>query len=140
MKGDPLPASDHVLRHCRTGDPKVEADGSLSGVFPSAFEPDADGISVTWIEFFEGSPVEQLVAARVAMNCGRRLRESNRLAKLNVRAIRGLGKSVGVFHDPIDEPEKENNGHSLITGIGRDDDDLLNRLTKCVSGLELAKI
>src|ERR1700728_2846656 len=118
MKGDDLPSSDHVLRQCRQGDLKYDPDGTIRGVFPDALQPDEDGISVTWLEFFEGSPSEQLTAARAAMNRGRRLRVSNRLARLNVGYVLSVGislrRSVSVVHDPIEAPaEKENLGHSL---------------------------
>src|SRR5438045_2650945 len=95
MRGDALPGDDHILRHCRTRDLKCDPDGTIRGVFPHAFEPDEDGISVTWMEYFGGSVTEQLVAARAAMNRGRKLRASNRLAKMKVSAILGAGETVG---------------------------------------------
>jgi hypothetical protein len=148
VKGDPLPSTDHVLRHCRKGDLKWDyPGGTIRGVFPDAFEPDADGISVTWLEYFGGNSDDQLTAAREAMDRGRKLRLSNRLARLNVGAIVEAGtrvrKAVVVTHDPIDEPpEKENKGHSLIEGVATDDDDLRNRLANIVlaSHLEPAKL
>lgn len=146
MRGDKLPPEHHVLRHCRKGDLKCE-DGVIRGVFPDAFESDDDGISVTWMEYFGGSPDEQLGAARTAMSRGRRLRESNRLAKLEIDAILAAGKAIkrtlSVVHDPIEQPpERENLGHSLIQGITPDDDDLRNRLANIVTpaDLEPAKV
>jgi hypothetical protein len=118
-------------------------------VFPHAFECEADddGISVTWMEYFAGSPLEQLVAARAAMSRGRTLRASNRLAKLNVGEILAAGNSVkkplSVVHDPIEQPlEKENLGHSLILGVAYDDDDLRNRLANLIThdDFEMAKV
>ena len=142
MKGDALPSEHHVLRHCRKNDLKCEPDGTIRGVYPYAFDPDEDGISVTWMEYFGGSPAEQLITARAAMDRGRRLRESNRLAKLGVGTILVAGKAVGrilaVVHDPIEEPpEKENMGHSLIQGIAAEDEDLRNRLANSVSSADL---
>ena len=141
MKGDDVPPAHHVLRHCRQGDLKVE-DGTIKGVYPDAFEPDDDGISVTWMEYFGGSPIEQLAAARAAMDRGRRLRASNRLAKLKVSAILAAGEAVkrvlSVVHDPIEQPpERENLGHSLIGGIATDDDDLRNRIANGVLPADL---
>jgi hypothetical protein len=147
MRGDPVPPEHHVLRHCRKGDLKCDPDGTIRGVFPDAFEPDEDGISVTWMEYFGGSPAEQLEAARAAMDRGRRLRASNRLAKLKVSMILAAGKAVkrvlAVVHDPIDQsPERENLGHSLVQGITADDDDLRNRIANGVlpDDLELARV
>lgn len=147
MRGDPLPLEHHVLRQCRRGDLKTEADGTITGVYPDAFEPDDDGISVTWLEYFGGSPEAQLLAARDAMNRIRRLRESNRLAKLNVGSVidasAHLGRAVAVTHDPIEEPpDRQNLGHSLITGVLAEDDDLRNRIAMAVlaGDLELAKL
>jgi hypothetical protein len=147
MRGDAIPPENHVFRHCRKGDLKWDPDGTIRGVFPDAFEPDEDGISVTWMEFFGGSPAEQLEAARAAMDRARRLRASNRLAKLKVSTILAAGEEVKrvlfVVHDPIEQPqERENLGHSLIQGIAVDDDDLRNRIANGVlpADLELAKI
>jgi hypothetical protein len=123
-----------------------EENGEIRGVFSHAFESDDDGISVTWLEYFAGSSEEQLMAARQAMGRGRTLRASNRLAKLNVAAIvaagKGVRKPLSVIHDPIKQPtEKENLGHSLIIGVGSDDDDLRNRIANIVNpaDLEMAK-
>ena len=148
MKGDPLPPSNHVLRHCRQRDLKRDGpDAPVRGVFPYAFEPDEEGVSVTWMEYFGGSAPEQLTAALAAMERGRRLRAGNRLAKLRVSAILAAGRSVEkvlrVIHDPIEAPpEKENLGHSLIQGIAADDDDLRNRIANVVrpEDIELAKV
>jgi hypothetical protein len=125
---------------------KVE-NGTIRGVYPDAFEPDDDGISVTWMEYFGGVPAEQLVAARAAMDRGRRLRESNRLARLKVNTILTAGAAVkrtlSVVHDPIEQPlERENLGHSLVQGITTDDDDLRNRIANSVlpTDLEPAKV
>lgn len=142
MRGDALPLEHHVLRHCRKGDLK-EQDGVIRGIFPDAFEADDDGISVTWIEYFAGTPGEQLSAARTAMGHGRTLRESHRLAKLNVKTIVEAGRSIkrelSVIHDPIEQPPEEKNlGHSLIKGVASDDDDLRNRLANIVTASDLA--
>jgi hypothetical protein len=147
MRGDALPPEHHVLRHCRKGDLKCDPDGTIRGVFPDAFAPDEDGISVTWMDYFGGSPPEQLEAARAAMDRGRRLRASNRLAKLKVSTILAAGEAVkrilAVVHDPIEQPpERANLGHSLVQGIAADDDDLRNRIANAVQSgdRELAKV
>ena len=144
MKGDDLPPEDHILRHCRKGDLKTEADGEILGVFPSAFEPDNDGISVTWIEYFAGSWLEKLAAAREALARGLTLRLSHRLALLNVGEVVDAGEAVGalmrVIHDPIETPlDNENLAHSLIVGVTADQHELMNRIANLVISLEAAR-
>jgi len=112
------------------------------GVFPHAFEHDEDGVSVTWLEHFGGTITEQLAAARAAMGRVRRLRKSNRLAKLGVGKVvaagRPIKKVIDAVHDPIDEPpDAQNTGHSLIVGISEDDDDLRNRIAMTISVRDL---
>jgi hypothetical protein len=58
-------------------------------------------------------------------------------------AGKAVSKAVEVTHDPIEEPpESRNTGHSLITGVAPEDDDLRNRiaLSLSVTDLELAKV
>ena len=145
MKGDDLPPEDHVLRHCSSRLLKIDDDSrDILGVFPFAFEPDADGISVTWVEFFAGSPSERLAAAREALGRRRALRRTHRLAKLNVGDVLSAGKAVGVatrvVHDPIEAPpDKENLAHSLIVGVTADQHELMNRIANLVISLEAAR-
>jgi hypothetical protein len=140
LKGDPLPADQHVLRLCRRGDLQWEADGSISGVFPEAFHPDSDGLSVTWVEWFGGEWKDQLVAARAAIARGRKIRVSNRLAVLDVNQVLAVGpqcnKLIEVIHDPDDTPGKENLGHSLVTGYVDTDKEVMNLLTTACISLE----
>lgn len=137
LKGDPIVPDHHVLRHCRRDDLQCEADGSISGVFPDAFVPDEDGLSVTWVEHFPGGWTAQIAAAKDAMSRRRMVRASNRLAVLSVERILRisdqLGKHLAVIHDPDETEGKENPGHSLITGYSEDDADVTNLLiTTCV--------
>jgi hypothetical protein len=62
VKGDLIPEEDDVVRHCRLSDYYDPGNGDIR-VNGDAFKPDADGVSVTWIEFFPGSREEQLAAA-----------------------------------------------------------------------------
>ena len=143
VKGDPLPPVDHVLRHCLQRQLKTEADGTIRGVFPDAFDPDEDGVSVTWMEYFQGASIaDQIAAARAAMYRGMRPRAGNRLAKLNVGAVlsegQALGTSLSIIHDPIeDPPERANHGHSLLVGVTHGDEDLKNRLANLIREVDL---
>ncbi len=131
MKGDPLPDADHVIRHCRERDIKADENGPR-GIFPFALDSDPDGLSVTWMEFFQGSLTDQISSVREAIGRQRRIRKSNRLALLNVGKIRSIGRSfdteLRVEHDPDLTPRKENPAHSLVIGIQAENEDLKNRL------------
>ncbi len=146
MKGDDLPPEDHVLRHCSSRLLKIDHDsGDVLGVFWFAFEPDGEGISVTWVEYFRGSTAERLVAAREAIARTRKLRTNHRLAKLNVGNALEAGRAIGVptrvVHDPDQgPPENVNPAHSIIIMKGESAhlSDLQNRLANLVISLEAA--
>jgi hypothetical protein len=110
---------------------KIDDEGPR-GLFPSAFEPDDEGVSVTWLEFFPEPYAHQLNEVRAAISKRRKIRKSNGLAVLDVGKIVSVGKSLSaelqVVHDPDLELGKENPAHSLILGIHPGHDDLKGQL------------
>jgi hypothetical protein len=110
----------------------VGLDGIPVGLLPSALDPDDDGVSVTWLEYFGGQAAQQLQSVREVMSKRRRIRKNNGLAVLNAGKIIAVGQSLGtelrVEHDPDFEAGKENPAHSLIIGMRPDHDDLKIRL------------
>ena len=119
MKGDPLPAGDHVARHCRRND--LHYAGSVpDGILECALVPDDDGLSVTWLEFFKG-PNRQanMLGVRSAMTAVLTPKPSNRLAVFNVGNIERAGKAhsgagLQVVEDPYTDPAPGNPAHALV--------------------------
>jgi hypothetical protein len=115
VKGEPLPAEHHVARHCNPTD-LIITGGEPTGVKGSAFVPDADGVSVNWLEFFGGSRQHNVSGVRSVIN--RQARKTHRLAVLNVGMINGVQGVTGaltVVEDPDDRlPPDTNAAHVLI--------------------------
>jgi hypothetical protein len=122
VKGDLIPEEDDVVRHCRLSDYYDPGNGDIR-VNGDAFKPDADGVSVTWIEFFPGSREEQLAEVSATIRTTRKVRSSHRLAIISVGAVTECGQTYGVDltveHDPITNPPP-NLAHCLIKGIPDD--------------------
>lgn len=137
MKGDPIPDDDDVARQCRRADWSL-GDNNEIKILGDAFIPDGEGVSVTWVQFFDGSPSEKLAATSSIIQATRRVRPGNRLAIINVGAVVSCGRShdvdLKVEHDPIDDPP-ENPAHSLIKGIPGDAYALRERLALNARGM-----
>ena len=116
VKGDSIrdPAAE-MLRHCKGT--WITSDRTVTG---DAFKPDLDGVSVTWLQYFQGSRNDQLKAARETIANSRTVRRNHRLAVLNIEAISSVGAASGlqlwVEHDPIEDPPP-NQAHCLIKGV-----------------------
>lgn len=95
-------------------------DGICTGIQPSAFRVDEDGISVTWLEYFQAS-AEPLQAAALALKSERAPSKTGVLAHARVARILEVGRKlrlegVSVSHTPTDL----NEGHSSILGWAND--------------------
>jgi hypothetical protein len=115
VKGDRLLPGHHVARHCRRND-LTWSGNTATGVLEGAFDPDADGVSVTWLEFFQGDRQQRMLEVRQALLSHLTPKASNRLAILNVGKIEAAGNAVGthVVEDPFMDPPPGNPAHALI--------------------------
>lgn len=116
VKGDRLPASHHVARHCRKND-LIWSGRVAVGVQEGAFVPnDADGLSVTWLGYFGGDRQANIAGVRSAI--GLTPKPSNRLAVLNIGNIERAGAAIGagllVVEDPFTDPPPGNPAHALV--------------------------
>lgn len=109
-----VPAEDQVVLLCPSKVQQV-VNGVCLGITPDAFRVDDDGISVTWVEYFQPPP-PALEQAAGALKKAREPSASGVLAHANVgRILEVAGKLkllVGVIHTPIED----NEGHASITG------------------------
>jgi hypothetical protein len=134
LKGDEIPAADHVALHCQPSDLEFDSLGAPNGLKIDAFriDEDEDGISVNWIEYERG-PFDQCLARTCRLIASiSDVKASHRCAVMNVGEIRQTGvirqRELKVVHDPTDGPPP-NPAHSLICGVTAQDDDLLHDLT-----------
>lgn len=127
MKGDDLPADDHVVRYVKPS--MVLEDGTPDG---SDFclrpdRPDETGLSVNWLEVFEPPKTQQLSEVRRLSRL--RVRRNGRFAELDVgktlRAVSDELNAVRMLHDPL-EPYGEfdaDPSHAEIVGLPPGDSD-----------------
>lgn len=126
-----IPLDNHVVRYVSWSKLRKTENDEVIGVLGEAFRmrDSENSLSTTWLEYFEGSHNEQIVAAVRAI----------RASKLEVRpksgfAIGGVGAiqdecaarhyKVRIFH----VPRCDNEAHATVRALPRDDMELLERL------------
>lgn len=122
MKGDPLPDADHVLRYA--GGSTVD-EGKVTG---TAFlwtktAPDDAGLSVNWMEKFEGTTEERIQRVRdlARLTYG----ATAKLAQLNVGRVKTYVAAeapdtiLDIIEDPLPakDAHPEDPSHSAITNL-----------------------
>lgn len=127
MKGEDLPANDHIVRYVKPT--MIEADGSADGADFKlrATRPEETGLSVNWLEAFEQEKAGQLNEVRRLIRL--RMRPSGRFAELNVgtvlRVVSEELDTLRIVHDPLAaEGEHEaDSSHAEFTGLPSGDTD-----------------
>lgn len=120
LKGDIVPPCDTVGKHCNNNDLITEPDATGKqipiGINADSLIPDDDGLSVGWLQCFDGDLEFQINKVISCIKTQRTPKKSHRLALFNVGQILKCGQLQGldlaVIHDPYDNYEC----HSLITG------------------------
>ncbi len=137
MKGDPIPASDHVVHYCSFT--QLDDEGNPSGVAFRLKVRDGtleDYLSVDWLEYFEEEP--QTAKIEALRNVLRNFLNLGAQAKLAVLKVETLiktvseqipGRALTVQHEPL--PQRE--CHSGIYGLGEDDDVVADLIASLVA-------
>ena len=119
MKGDPVSPEHFIARHCSRFNDIIYQHGQAVGIYETAFMPrpsDDDGISVEWVDFFQGN-------RQHALNCVRSItklhvRDTHRIALLQVRDLLIAAAPIAalyIIQDPDENlPPDFNAAHSLI--------------------------
>lgn len=145
MKGDSLPNSDHVVRHCEK---KFLYDNE--SVSAGNFLPRKDGsgkvieeyLSVGWLEHYAtGDRETQLAALRKVMHPNiRKFHKKDKLALLNVgNAINMVqmgtrnSQVIRILHEPSKVVGKEDEAHSGIFDTGADETRIAELLVEAVN-------
>lgn len=109
-----VPATDSVISLCPLGK-QVIKNGTCVGITPDALRVDEDGISVTWVEYFE-EPPPALHSAAAELKKSRKPSKTGVLARAQVSRIMEIAgklkRTFAVTHTPVDN----NDAHSSITG------------------------
>ena len=116
MTGDELPDSDYVVHYVK---PSNVQKGIVNA---EEFVGDKDGVSVNWLEYFQGKTEEEQLS-QVRRLIQLTIRPNGRFARLNVGVTKGhvsaAGRYLNFIHDPqgARPPHKPDPSHSLIEGI-----------------------
>jgi hypothetical protein len=131
MKGKHLSPDHHVVRYVSPGRLRKDENQNVVGILHTAFErPETHkGLSVTWLEYFAGTPLEQRTAAVQAIRASDITPSKNGgFAVGNVEAICRAGAErrhkIRIVHWPVDD----NKAHSELRQMPRDDTELFERL------------
>jgi hypothetical protein len=121
MKGDVLPAADHIVRYVKPS--MIQEDGTANGadfrLRPN--RPDETGVSVNWLEAFDGDKAHQLAEVRRLFRPT--VRKTGRLAELNIGAVREKVveelATLRIVHDPLDAEDDfdADPSHAEMTGL-----------------------
>jgi hypothetical protein len=126
----PIPAEQHVARHCRNRHIIKDSEGRPISVFGDAFalRENETYVSTGWVEFFSGTWLNQLSQVRNAMATAREIKRKDGLAVMEVGKIVEAGRTRSVRIRVLHEPKKENPAYAAIRGIPRDHQELLEAL------------
>ena len=140
LKGDIVPPNHTIGIHCQPKDLMQDEDetGKIVpiGVNASVFEPDDDGLSVGWLEYFEGTSEFQMSKVIDCMKV-RAVRKSHRLALFNVGQVLKCGEQVNIEIEVSHDPQDKYECHSLITGYDSSKTELMGLIALEVMSLNV---
>lgn len=127
MKGDDLPAGDHVVRYVKPS--MILEDGTPDG---SDFRlrphrPDEKGLSVNWLEAFELPKTQQLSEVRRLSRLS--VRRNGRYAELEVgKTLRAVSReltTLRIIHDELEAADglDADPSHAQVAGLPPGDSD-----------------
>jgi hypothetical protein len=148
MKGEDLPAADHIVRYVKPS--MIEEDGTANGAEfrLRPHRPDETGVSVNWLEVFDPGRAHQLAEVRRLYRL--EVKKRGRFAELNVGAVCEKVaeelETLRIVHDPLD-PEggfEADPSHAEITGLPPGDSDqammIGDMIAECISSMHPATV
>lgn len=130
--GMALPDSDHVIRHISWNKLQKDENDNILGILPQAFalRKNEDGLSVNWIEHFDGCHEERIAKTIQELRNVISVKPRSTFGVSTVQAIkqscRNAPKAIRIVYWPNDN----NVTHSLIRHLPVDDISLLDALSK----------
>ena len=146
MRGDDLPAADHVVRYVKPS--MILEDGTPDGsdFRLRAARPDETGLSVNWLEAFEPPKTQQLSEVRRLFRLS--VRRNGRFAELDVgttlRTVSEKLTTLRMLHDPLEATAEfdADPSHAQIVGLPPGDSDeaalIGDLIAECVVGMHPA--
>lgn len=91
-------------------------DGKCVGVEKDGVKFDLDGVSTTWLNYFDPPPPSAESACKALKNGGISISKKGHFAVVNVGVVRKAAKKTGQEMELVHEPVNGNCGHVLISG------------------------
>jgi hypothetical protein len=131
----PLPDEDHILRHVPSSKLIRDENQVIIGCFSEAFKrrDNEEALSVTWIEYFDGTRQEQISNAVNAIRRDIDVRPKSGFALANVGTVKSICLSFDYKVRILSDPTPNNPAHSVITQLPREEAELLELLATCCS-------
>jgi len=125
-----LPNEDHVMRYVPWGKLLKDEDDNVLGFLGEAFRrrPDEEALSVNWLEYFAGEREVKIEASVKTFRSSLKVGPKSAFGIGNVARIKQLCRTRGANVRIVYEPEDNNQSHSGIRRLPRDDDMLLDAL------------
>ena len=125
-----LPDDDHVMRYVPWGKLRRDEDDNIVGFLGEAFKlrPDEDALSVNWLEYFEGDREARIQASVRTFRSTLRVGTKSAFGVGNVAKIKEVCRARSARVRIVYEPREDNQSHSAIRRLPRDDAILLDAL------------
>jgi hypothetical protein len=126
-----LPPEHHVVRYASWNKLRKDEHDNVIGVLGVAFQrrPTEETLSVTWLEYFDGSRWQQIVdAIRAIRASALETKPKSAFAIGQVGAIKTVCESRQVKVRILHEPEPDNKAHAVVRSLPREDMELLELL------------
>ena len=120
-----------MVRYVSYGKMRKDEDGKILGPLPSAFEEREvdDYLSVTWCEYFSGSPDEQLRCSVEAIrNSNMNVKAMACFCVANAPDVLTAIQDAGRAGRAVYHPEDDNRAHAGVYGIAPENAQLLGWL------------
>jgi hypothetical protein len=125
-----LPDDDHVMRYVPWGKLRRDGDDNVLGFLGEAFKlkPDENSLSVNWLEYFEGDREAKIQASARTFRRTIKVGTKSAFGIGNVGKIKEVCRTRGANVRIVYEPLDDNQSHSGIRRLPRDDTILLDAL------------
>lgn len=130
------------MRYVPYGRMRKDEDDNFLGPYPNAFEVGSghDYLSVTWCEYFVGSPDEQLRCSVEALRASAlNVKSKACFCIADIPSLLATVWNFGRAARAVYYPEDDNPAHAGVFGIAPDDAQLLERLASEVWSSYLTK-
>lgn len=131
-RGMTIPDLNHVMRHVPWSKLHKDENDNILGILPQAFalRDGEDGLSVNWVEHYEGSFDEQIVKTVQDIRVTVKVGPKGAFGVSTVIAVKETCKNTTKSIKVVYWPNSKNPSHTLIRHLPAEDIALLDALSK----------